>query len=71
MRQKNQEMGVNFVRVFYQYLNAGYGFRHVYTGYVRANQTLCGPRSATLVPLHEEPDLQSALRHAQAEESQK
>lgn len=32
MRQKGQEMGVNFVRVFYQYLNAGYGFRHVYTG---------------------------------------
>lgn len=32
MRQKSQEMGINFVRVFYQYMNAGYGFRHVYTG---------------------------------------
>lgn len=33
MRQKSLEMGINFVRVFYQYMNAGYGFSHVYTGY--------------------------------------
>jgi hypothetical protein len=32
MRQKGLEMGVNFVKVFYQFMEAGYGFRHVFTG---------------------------------------
>lgn len=33
MRQKSINMGVNFVKVFYQFMEAGYSFCHVYTGY--------------------------------------